>query len=278
MPATGSRIMPRIMIRRLNLRVPWRIIPIFLAVLAALPASAGPASPRFAAPLPEITVPRATKSPILDGLGTDPAWSRATHIELHGYWSAPTQPSASRTRVSLLHDGQFLYIAFDCEDRDIIFTRTAHDDQTFRDDCVEIFIGAPDERLSDTACLEINAIGTLADYYYRHADWINLRYESHARVVASRQPAFSDLASDKHPLPGYRLEIAIPFRSLVSIVTLLDKNPGPPLPGRLRANFARWDRASTPSAPARFTIWSDPQFSMPHPHRPDRYGWLNLES
>ncbi len=185
---------------------------------------------------------------------------------------------AQRTRVSLLHDGTKLYLAFDCEDRDILAVRTAKEDQTFRDDCIEIMLGAPIERLADAACLEINALGTLADYYYRHADWINYRFVSQAEIAVSRVPLTEWKGMGGQ---GYRVEVAIPFAVLQPVMNLFPEEgsagaPGHP-PAKLRANFARWDRNGAKAGGDRFTIWADPRFPFPHPHRPERYGWLVLE-
>lgn len=217
-------------------------------------------------PPPAITVPRVSLGPKLDGLGKDPVWTRAVTFELTDPWNQEEADPASATRVSLLHDGEFLYVAFDCGDPDIRAIRTARNDQTFRDDCVEIFIGAARERLSDTVGLEINALGTLSDFYYRHSDWINHRYQSGAVVEVSREPRLPGIS-------GYRVEASIPFAKLHAITT----SPGPDwegasFPPRLRANFARWDRGSQD----RLSIWADPGYSFPHPHNPERYGWLDL--
>ncbi|AHF91354.1 protein of unknown function (DUF1083) [Opitutaceae bacterium TAV1] len=231
------------------------------------------------AALPEIVVPKVATVVVLDGKGGDPAWERAVRIDLRDFWQ-PTQGAepAARTRVSLLHDGETFYLAFDCEDDDIRATCADHDGQTFRDDCVELFFGADDPRGAFVACLEINAIGTVADYYYQHADWINYRFESRARVEVSRSPHLDGKGK------GYRVEVAVPFVALQPIVSLfVGEERGSAMrrggaPERLRANFARWDRGRAEAGKKdRFTIWSDPQFHQPHPHRPERMGWLRFE-
>lgn len=183
------------------------------------------------------------------------------------------------TLVALLHDGEKLYLAFDCEDADVNASCTDHDGQTFRDDCVEIFLGAPLERLADTACLEINALGTLADYYYRHADWINYRFESKAEIKVSRSPNYKG----EREQAGYRVEVAIAFSAIRALLSQFPEEDaasfveGEQRILKLRANFARWDRGQRGAGGERFSIWSNPLFSFPHPHSPDRYGWLLLE-
>ncbi len=173
-----------------------------------------------------------------------------------------------------MHDGLALYIAFDCEDAEVLARCKDHDGQTFRDDCVELFFGAPAERLSDTACFEINALGTLADYYYRHTDWINYRFESGAVIVASALSAGDEDS-------GYRVEIKIPLASLAPLMSFFQVGheklpPGATAGNSLRANFARWDRSSPDAGKDRFSIWTHPGYSFPHPHRPEAYGWLVL--
>lgn len=222
--------------------------------------------------LPSIRVPKVEAPARIDGSGRDPVWSQATAVELRDFLGETQSAPAQRTRVSLLHDSERLYVAFDCEDRNVRAFRTAKEDQTFRDDCIEILLGAPIERLADAACLEINALGTLADYYYRHADWINYRFDSKAEIAVSHAPVHYEV--------GYRIEVAIPFAVLQPVLALFPMEgpvgtlSGPP--GKLRANFARWDRNGG-EGDDRFTIWSDPLFPFPHPHRPERYGWLILE-
>ncbi|MDR1283068.1 MAG: carbohydrate-binding family 9-like protein [Opitutaceae bacterium] len=229
--------------------------------------------------LPRVSVPKVTQAVSLDGKGGDPAWNKAVKIELGDFWSKPDTIKTQATQVSLLHDGEKLYIAFDCADVDIQATRQEHDGQTFRDDCVEIFLGAPIERLADAACLEINALGTVADYYYRHADWINYRFESRARIAVSRTRFDGD---DGKEMTGYRVEVGIEFSAFLPVLNFFAGEEASSLstgnmPVRIRANFARWDRGQRDAGGERFSIWSDPLFPFAHPHRPERYGWLVLE-
>ncbi|MDR1283213.1 MAG: carbohydrate-binding family 9-like protein [Opitutaceae bacterium] len=226
--------------------------------------------------LPEIRVPQVHLPVKIDGRAGDPVWSRAASITLHDFWGKTDTPPARRTRVLLLHDNEKLYLAFDCEDHDILAMRTAKDDQTFRDDCVEIMLGAPVERLADAACLEINALGTLAAFWYRHADWINYRFDPKVEIAVSRAPV-----TWGPDVPGYRVELAIPLAPLYPVVGLFTGEGASGavdrFPEKLRANFARWDRNGSAAGGDRFTIWSNPQFPFPHPHRPERYGWLLLD-
>lgn len=256
---------------------------VFLLLMAgAVPTFATGAGTRQAVDahaLPEVRVPKVSVPPKLDGKGGDPAWRGAARVELRDFWMKPDAVPAQATRVSLLHDGKTLYLAFDCEDADIRATCADHDGQTFRDDCVEIFLGAPIERLADAACLEINALGTVADYYYRHADWINYRFESKARIAVSRTRFDGD---DGKEMTGYRVEVGIEFSAFLPVLNFFPGEEASSLsmgnmPVRIRANFARWDRGQRDAGGERFSIWSDPLFPFAHPHRPERYGWLILE-
>ena len=214
--------------------------------------------------LPCVSIPKIDRPLKLDGETIDSYWDKSSHVILEYYPKTSTKSLVANTRVSFLHDGKMLYLAFDCEDDLVIATKSESDDQTFGDDCVEILLGAPDVRLADTACLEINPIGTMADFYYRHSDWINYRFTSHARVFTFPKTAFGK--------KGYRVEIAIPFSSLIPLLRQLDQG-NLSMPKKIRANFARWDRGGK----NQFSIWSDPQLNLPHPHNPDRFGWLFLE-
>lgn len=198
--------------------------------------------------LPEVSVPRAQGPITVDADIQSREWQDAARVPLSEFW---TKGEPRETTVSLLYDQEYFYVAFLCEDRQIVSTRSGHDDQTYRDDCVEVFMAAPAERISESVGIEVNPQGTVADFSLRYADWFSYVWESEVKV------------STKITEKGYIVEMAIPWRKLLPAIGSPDQ------PAELRANFGRWDRPDD-----RFFLWSHSGFPIPYPHQPERYGKL----
>lgn len=231
-----------------------------LALVASAIGHAAPASD-----LSEVRVPLTDGAIITDGKLDETAWAGAARLTLTDFWAQAPHP-LEPTEVLLLRTGKALHIAFLAADRQILATRTDRDDRTHRDDCVEIFLARPRETNGEALALEINALGTVADYYYRHAGWINFGWEPPlVRIVSQRNPQVP--LTQASPAPGFIVEVEIPWSELLYAL------PEKEIPSRLRANFARWNYGRTGRM---FTIWSNPRFSRPHPLMPDRFGWLIL--
>ncbi|MDF3058249.1 MAG: hypothetical protein K0R17_2464 [Rariglobus sp.] len=234
---------------------------VLLGFSSALFAHAVPAGD-----LPEIRVPRTDAVIVADGKLDEAAWTGAARLTLGDFWAQTSHPLET-TEVLLLRTSKALHIAFIAADREILATRTDRDDRTHRDDCVEIFLARPRETNGDALALEINALGTTADYYYRHAGWINFGWEpSVVRITSQRNPQVP--LTPPAPAPGFIVEVEIPWPELLYAL------PEKEVPPRLRANFARWNYGRGGRI---FTIWSDPRSSRPTPLVPDRFGWLIFE-
>ena len=61
-------------------------------------------------------------------------------------------------------DDNYLYVSYECEDTDIVATHTEHDDPTYLDDAVEIFINPMPSQTSIYYGLEMNVRAVLYDY------------------------------------------------------------------------------------------------------------------
>src|SRR5580698_6264601 len=90
-------------------------------------------------PVPRSEVKRATSPIVIDGKLDDKRWAAANKIELIFPWDAQTGDK-QKTTARLLWDDNYLYVSYECEDADIVATHTEHDDPTYLDDAVEIFI------------------------------------------------------------------------------------------------------------------------------------------
>src|SRR5207253_8531855 len=90
-------------------------------------------------PVPRYEVKRATSPVMVDGKVNEKAWDAAGKIELIFPWPAQTG-AKQKTTARLLWDDKHLYVSYECEDTDIFTSHSEHDDPTYLDDAVEIFI------------------------------------------------------------------------------------------------------------------------------------------
>lgn len=210
-------------------------------------------------PLPELAVPSTHEKIVIDGKLNEQAWGHAAIIELQDFWQKPFE----RTRVRVLHSVTELYVSYECWDSHIVADHNQHDEQTFRDDCVEFFVAESVLYADKCAAIEINAAGAWADLIFRYPAWLNYDWNPDGlRVAVSRASASHRLPD----IPDYIVELSIPYADLQRALTI------PDYPSRLRANFARWNRPGK-----HLCIWSYPRTTTPHPHGLNRYGWLILK-
>ena len=128
-----------------------------LCLLAAL-AHAGEASRRY-------TCRRAPSAIRIDGRLDDAAWKRAPwtpdFVDIRG----ATQPRPRfRTRVKMLWDDTYLYIAAELEEPHVWATLTEHDSVIFRDNDFEVFLN-PSGDGRNYFEFEINALNTGWDLF-----------------------------------------------------------------------------------------------------------------
>ncbi|MCX7280819.1 MAG: carbohydrate-binding family 9-like protein [Alphaproteobacteria bacterium] len=116
------------------------------------------------APIPTYEVHRAKISPRIDGKLDDAAWQAAKPVTFVFPWTDQTGKK-QKTVARLIWDSENLYVAYECEDSDITAVYTQHDDPTYKDDAVEIFIAPPGVKNLYLG-LEMNARAILYDYLY----------------------------------------------------------------------------------------------------------------
>ena len=103
------------------------------------------AAPALRAELPSLAVPGTATPPAIDGDLTDAAWAAAGVI---GRMLPPSGspadagvPAPLPTTVRVLWDSEALYVAFACEDSDVLCSGTfGHDGDLYREDVVEVFL------------------------------------------------------------------------------------------------------------------------------------------
>ena len=136
------------------------------ALLAAMAAPASQQSPRAPALEAAPFAPRraicyrAAIKPAIDGRLDDDAWARAPWSEPFVDIEGDRRPRPRfQTRVKILWDARYLYIAADMEEPDVWATITERDAVIFHDNDFEVFID-PDGDTHEYYELEVNARGT----------------------------------------------------------------------------------------------------------------------
>ena len=236
----------------------------FPALVTGSPVLAQPERSGLA-PIPTYEVHRGT--PRIDGQLNDAAWKAAKPVVFVFPWADQTGKK-QKTTARLTWDSDNLYVAYECEDDDITAVFSQHDDPTYKDDAVEIFIapaspspGAKNLYLG----LEMNARAILYDYLYIFPQRLLKKYDLPGTQLAVSIKGTLNMSGDRDQ--GWSLEVAIPWRSFAD----LTDNPVPKPGERWIANMNRWD-GTEPNR--RLSQWSDSGMVKPNPHMPDRFGQL----
>ena len=227
----------------------------FTLLLVSASLCAQPSVPRY-------EVKRATSAIVIDGRPDDKAWASANTIELIFPWDSQTG-AKQKTVARLLWDDQNLYVAYECEDTDIVAFRTERDDPTYLDDAVEIFINPMPSQTGIYYGLEMNARGVLYDYVMYQSKYLFKQFNLQGVQLATFIDGTMNARGDRDK--GWSLEVAIPWANFEA----LSKRP---VPGTVwSANINRWDGVE-PNR--RMSNWSDPLQPQPNPHVPARFGQL----
>ncbi|MCX7804422.1 MAG: carbohydrate-binding family 9-like protein, partial [Planctomycetota bacterium] len=205
------------------------------ATVAAAAASAPAAPPDLTcgapgaqAAAPSYRCRRTARPVVIDGDIADAAWKDAVWVDL-----APAEPPSPdwkglRTRAAALFDDRFIYVAWECEDGEIISTLKKRDDPIWSEDCVEFFLSQmPGDGVYFE--FEVNPDGVLFDA-------LIVRDAGGGRhAVLSWNPPKAAAAAGR-TAGGYTVELAVPLGETFS------GRPVPPWHGdRWRGNFYRID-------------------------------------
>jgi len=239
---------------------------VFLASLAGLAAQAQTA----ATPLSYEC--RRAKGPVqIDGKLDDSAWSEAPwssdFVDIEG--SAKPTPRF-RTRVKMLWDDKYLYIAAELEEPNVTATLTKHDSVIFKDNDFEVFIKPLPETESYYE-FEINALNTGWDLFlpkpYNKGGRADNSWDIEGLRTAVAVQGTLNNAGDKDR--GWTVEIAYPLSAFESRQQVSLPKPGT----TWRINFSRVEW--TPGNPKEDNwVWS-PQ-GVINMHVPDRWGYLHF--
>jgi len=232
-----------------------------------------------------------TPSPLtIDGKLDETAWAAASwsdpFVDIEG--DVRPRPRVP-TRMKMLWDDQYFYVAADMEEPDVWATLTTRDSVIFQDNDFELFVD-PDGDTHAYYELEVNVLGTPWDLMllkpYRDGgraidawDIAGLEVGIDARGTVNRPRDRDD---------GWTVELAMPWEVLSEAATA----GKPPQPGeQWRVNFSRveWQLGivdggyakvlkpgSNQPLPENNWVWS-PQGAI-NMHMPERWGYVQFSS
>ena len=218
-------------------------------------------------PVPHYKVPRIKERIVVDGKLSENAWAKAVPITLMFPWDSQNGKK-QKTTVRLLYDRENLYVGYDSEDNDITAVFEKRDDSTFMEDCVEIFI-KPSKTSDDYFGLEMNAKGTLFDYFYPFPKEIvkSFDFEGVQLKTTLRGTLNQPIDQDQ----GWSLELAVPFKNFAKY-----SSHTPPKSGDTwQVQINRWD-GTEESKVRRLSMWCHSGLKNPHPHNPERFGIIEF--
>ncbi|UCH83321.1 MAG: carbohydrate-binding family 9-like protein [Candidatus Latescibacterota bacterium] len=206
---------------------------------------------------------------VIDGQIDDPAWANAEWTDDFVDIEGPSKPDPTfRTRVKMLWDASYFYVAAELEEPHVWATLTQRDTVIFYDNDFEVFID-PNGDTHEYFELEINAFGTewdlLLEKPYRDGG-----PAVHEWNIDSLKTAVHIDGTINHPFDtdnGWTVEIAFPWWALAEYA----HTGSPPIPGdQWRVNFSRvqWQTEPTESEYVKIV---DPDTGEPFPE--DNWVW-----
>jgi hypothetical protein len=206
--------------------------------LSAVPLRNVP-EPRIPFSPEKYVIQRATGPIQVDGRLSEDSWIKAGWTEVFGDIEGPRKPRPRyRTRVQMLWNDQFLYIAAYLEEPNVWATLTERDSIIFEDNDFEVFID-PDGDTHDYYELEMNALNTVWDLLlvrpYRDGGPAVHAWDIKGLKTAVAVNGTLNNPSDRDK--AWTLEIAIPFDVLRECIP--GKPERPAAGEQWRMNFSR---------------------------------------
>jgi len=201
---------------------------------------------------PEMSIPWATGSIEPDGRLDDPLWKKARILRLVDNQTAGRP--GQWTKVRAIRNDTFLYIGFNCEDREVVATLTRRDDNLWKEDAVEIFLDPVGDG-RDYLEIEVNPLGTLYDAWVHFSPNIDFdkskTFDMKDIRVAAKIARNPGTRADRN----WACEIALPLAELPT-----------PMTTAARMNLTRIDRVR---GQVVYQAWS-PTYRWFHV--PERFG------
>ena len=226
------------------------------------------------------------EKPVIDGNLSDRVWDNALWSDYFRNIEGDLKPEPPlRTRMKMLWDDQYLYIAAELEEPHVWAYLQQRDDIVYHDNDFEIFID-PENTTFNYFEIEFNARNTILDLFmtkpYRNGGGALLSWDITGIQSAVQVQGTLNKTDDTDK--GWTLEVAIPF----SAITFFGSQVMPD-DGRIwRINFSRvnWNtdidngqyvKRKSPTGrnlPEENWVWS-PQ-GVINMHYPERWGYLQF--
>ncbi|MBN2054847.1 carbohydrate binding family 9 domain-containing protein [bacterium] len=176
----------------------YRLFITVLVLVVMLPAARGD-SGRV-----DVTITRAAKAPVIDGVLDDEAWSRVEPITgFMQFTPIEGREPATRTELYITYDGDFFFLAFRCFDSRMDQVRATHTQrESFDNDDVVGFAFDPFNSQREAYLFNVNPYGVVSDFIWHHDGYTNYGWDADIRSRGMVETAF------------WAVEIAVPFKSL----------------------------------------------------------------
>jgi hypothetical protein len=235
-----------------------------------------------------------------DGVLAEPDWQRAEVVRMReiGHGTPPWYGTA----VRMLYDEANLYVAFECDDPDVVSTFENHDDPLWKGDAVEVMID-PDSNPNSYMELMASPAGVLYDAVWAdfrpRVDWVmqptweRIDIESAVRAWGANEVKVGvvvdgTLNDSSDSDTGYVVEMVIPFAALREVRRwqpegdMIDMTVAPLVPIAVPTAGTEWRMnllRSNPSAPllveGEQSAWSPTGSSV---HMPAAFGSVRFLS
>jgi hypothetical protein len=199
---------------------------------------------------------RAPVAPVVDGKIDDVVWRDAAWTSDFGDIEGAAKPApAKRTRVKMLWDDNFLYLAAELEESDLTATLRERDSVIFKDNDFEVFIDPVGDGRSYVE-LELNAFNTVWDLFlsrpYREHGHALHDWDIRGLKTAVALHGTLNKSGDKDK--GWTVEVAIPWASLTGVSENPRKGAAPTPGSEMRINFSRveWNFDADASSPSGY--------------------------
>ena len=250
----------------------------FVSVLGSSPIALGQAlSP------PKGYLAYLAKTPVVvDGKLDDASWNDAPWTDDFVDIEGDKKPRPRfQTRVKMLWDDNYFYIAAELKEPHVWGTLTKHDSVIFQDNDFEVFID-PDGDTHNYYELEINALNTEWDLFltkaYRDGGPAVDKWEVPGLKTATH--VYGTLNDPSDVDTAWTVEWALPWKALGEFAN----KPSPPKDGdQWRVNFSRveWEHLiengqykKVPKTPEANWVWSAQGFV--DMHRPETWGFVQF--
>jgi len=183
---------------------------------------------------------RAQKPPAIDGRLDEASWKKADWTESFVDIEGPARPKPRfRTRVKMLWDDAYFYVAAELEEPNVWATYRERDSVIFEENCFEVFID-PDGDTHNYYELEINALNTIWDLLllrpYRDGGPAAVNGWD-IRGLRSAIAVNGTINAPKDKDKGWTVELALPWEVLRDCVPGNKLRPDPA--DQWRVNFTR---------------------------------------